>query len=175
MERSLRELLVLSIQIRSKTVLEGQIRKPNKNSELLILFDEDSLTESERRSNRPVVRSVGGQCAISKFGGRSKRRETTLMKAVKFALAAILASGGVLSAQEVGTPRYEVGLNYSWLHVNSANADRQRTGNGGSGSFAYNINNVVGLVADFGGYANNKDNDQPLTFLVGPRFSWRHT
>jgi len=30
-----------------------------------------------------------------------------------------------LSAQEEGTPRYEVGLNYSWLHVNSANQDRQ--------------------------------------------------
>ena len=70
------------------------------------------------------------------------------MKAVQFALATVLASGAVLSAQE-GTPRYEVGLNYSWLHVNSANQDRQRTGNGGSGSFAYNINKVVGLVGGF--------------------------
>ena len=96
------------------------------------------------------------------------------MRAVKFALAAILASGAVLSAQEE-TPRYEVGLNYSWLHVNSANQDRQRTGNGGSGSFAYNINNVVGLVADFGGYANTRINDRLLTYMFGPRFSWRHT
>src|SRR5258705_13914844 len=95
------------------------------------------------------------------------------MKAVKFALAVILASGGVLSAQELGTPRYEVGLNYSWLHVNSANEDRQRTGNGGSGSFAYNINNVVGLVADIGGYANTRINDSLLTYMVGPRVSWR--
>src|SRR5258708_32977703 len=110
MERSLRELLVLSIQIQSKTVLEGQIRKPNKHSELRILFDEDSLTESERRSNRPVVRSVGGQCAISKLGGRSKRREMTLMKAGKVALAAILASGARLGAQEGGTPPSAVGL-----------------------------------------------------------------
>jgi len=95
------------------------------------------------------------------------------MKAVKFALTAILASGAVLSAQE-GTPRYEVGLNYSWLHVNSANDDRQRTGNGGSGSFVYNINNMVGLVADFGGYANTRINDTLLTYRFGPRFSWRH-
>src|SRR6266568_3282082 len=95
------------------------------------------------------------------------------MKAVQFALAAVLASGAVLSAQE-GTPRYEVGLNYSWLHVNSANQDRQRTGNGGSGSFAYNINNAVGLVADFGGYANTRINDRLLTYMFGPRFSWRH-
>src|SRR6266852_6671821 len=96
------------------------------------------------------------------------------MKAVQFVLAAVLASGAVLSAQE-GTPRYEVGLNYSWLHVNSANEDRQRTGNGGSGSFAYNINNVVGLVADFGGYANTRINDRLLTYMFGPRFSWRHS
>src|SRR6266481_8822629 len=96
------------------------------------------------------------------------------MKAVQFALVAFLTSGAVLSAQE-GTPRYEVGLNYSWLHVNSANQDRQRTGNGGSGSFAYNINNVVGLVADFGGYANTRINDRLLTYMFGPRFNWRHS
>src|SRR5260370_6630188 len=95
------------------------------------------------------------------------------MKAVQFALAVVLASGAVLSAQE-GTPRYEVGLNYSWLHVNSANEDRQRTANGGSGSFAYNINNTVGVVADFGGYANTRINDRLLTYMFGPRFSWRH-
>jgi hypothetical protein len=99
----------------------------------------------------------------------------TFMKAVQFVLAAVLASGGVLSAQEEGTPRYEVGLNYSWLHVNSANDDRQRTGNGGSGSFAYNINNVVGLVADFGGYGNTRIDDRLFTYMFGPRFSWRYS
>jgi hypothetical protein len=35
------------------------------------------------------------------------------MKAVQFALAAVLASGAVLSAQEA-TPRYEVGLNLTY-------------------------------------------------------------
>ncbi len=55
------------------------------------------------------------------------------------------------SAQEISTPKYEVGLNYSWLHVNSANNDYQRTGNGGSGYFEYKLNKTVGLVADFGG------------------------
>ena len=94
------------------------------------------------------------------------------MKAVQFVLAAVLASGAVLSAQE-GTPRYEVGLNYSWLHVNSANQDRQRTGNGGSGSFAYNINNNVGLVADFGGYANTRINDRTWIVLPSPMSSAR--
>ena len=34
---------------------------------MLVLFDENGLTEPERWSNEPVVRSVGGQCAISKL------------------------------------------------------------------------------------------------------------
>ena len=44
------------------------------------------------------------------------------------------------------TPKYEAGLSYSWLHVNSANYDYQRTGNGGSGYFEYNVNRSVGLA-----------------------------
>jgi hypothetical protein len=47
-----------------------KLRKANKNSELLILINEDSLTESERRSEQACRPSAGGQCAISKLGGR---------------------------------------------------------------------------------------------------------
>jgi opacity protein-like surface antigen len=97
------------------------------------------------------------------------------MKALKFALGFVLASAAVVSAQEVAIPKYEIGLNYSGLHVNSANQDRQRTGNGGSGYFEYNVNSVVGLVADFGGYANTRVNDRLLTYMFGPRFNWRHS
>jgi opacity protein-like surface antigen len=97
------------------------------------------------------------------------------MKALNFALGFILASTAVVSAQEVVTPKYEVGLNYSWLHVNSANQDRQRTGNGGSGYFEYNLSPVVGLVADIGGYANTRINDRLMTYMFGPRFNWRHS
>jgi len=81
------------------------------------------------------------------------------------------------SGQEESTPRYEIGLNYSWLHVNSANYDYQRTGNGGSGYFVYNLTPMVGLVGDFGGYANTRTgiNDKALTYLFGPRFTWRHS
>jgi opacity protein-like surface antigen len=95
------------------------------------------------------------------------------MKALTLVLGLVLASGAVLSAQEV-TPKYEVGLNYSLLHVTSANQDRQRTGNGGSGYFEYNVNSVLGLVADFGGYANTRVNERLLTYMFGPRFNWRH-
>lgn len=96
------------------------------------------------------------------------------MKALTLALGLALASSAVLSAQE-GTPKYEIGFNYSGLHVNSANNDRQRNGNGGSGYFEYNVNNTLGLVADFGGYANTRVNDRLFTYMFGPRFNWRHS
>ena len=92
-------------------------------------------------------------------------------------LATFLAFGATAFAQEeVSTPKYEIGLAYSGLHVNSANGDNQRSGNGGSGSFEYNLNKIVGLVADFGGYANTKagKDDRLLTYMFGPRFNWRH-
>ena len=98
------------------------------------------------------------------------------MKMRSLFMGVFLLSGAVLSAQEAETPRYEVGLNYSWLHVNSSNFDYQRTGNGGSGYVAYNINQNVSLVGDFGGYANTRKgiDDKVLTYLFGPRFSLRH-
>jgi len=98
------------------------------------------------------------------------------MKSLAFVLGALLTSSAVLCAQEVSTPKYEIGLSYSWLHVNSANSDFQRTGNGGSGYLEYNLNKTIGLVGDFGGYANTRTgiNDKALTYLFGPRFNWRH-
>src|SRR6202163_4229290 len=102
-------------------------------------------------------------------------------KQALFAFASILAVflrfGVGAYAQETSTPKYEVGVNYSWLDVNSANYDYQRTGNGGSGYFEYNLNRTLGLVADFGGYANTRTgiNDRLLTYMFGPRFNWRHS
>jgi hypothetical protein len=99
------------------------------------------------------------------------------MKAIQFALAATFLCGAALSAQEVQVPKFEAGLNYSWLHVNAGNYDYQRTGNGGSGSLEYNLNSIIGLVGDFGGYANTRKgiDDKAVTYLFGPRFNWRHT
>ena len=66
------------------------------------------------------------------------------MKSCRFVLGVFLACG-VMSAQETYTPKFEAGLNYSWLHVKSANYDYQRTGNGGSGYIEYNLNHIVRL------------------------------
>ena len=91
-------------------------------------------------------------------------------------LATFLAFGATASAaDELSAPKYEVGLNYSGLHVNSANFDNQRNGNGGSGYFEYNLNRTVGLVADFGGYANTRFDNRLMTYMFGPRFNWRHS
>jgi outer membrane immunogenic protein len=99
------------------------------------------------------------------------------MKTVQFALATTLLYGAALSAQEVQVPRFEIGLNYSGLHVNSANDDYHHTGNGGSGSVDYNLNHTIGLVGDFGGYADTRKgiDDKEVTYLFGPRFNWRHS
>lgn len=90
-------------------------------------------------------------------------------------LAGFLGFGAVANAQEVSTPAVEIGANYSWFHVNSANNDYHRTGNGGSGYVEYNINRWVGLVADIGAYANTRIDDKAMTYLFGPRFNWRHS
>jgi opacity protein-like surface antigen len=97
------------------------------------------------------------------------------MKAFRFGLGLLILSAAAARAQEATTPKVEVGLNYSWLHVNSANYDYQRTGNGGSGYIEYNLNRTVGLVGDFGGYANTRTgiNDKVVTYLFGPRFNMR--
>jgi opacity protein-like surface antigen len=96
------------------------------------------------------------------------------MKRISFAAGLFLLAGAVMNAQEVNTPQFEVGMNYSWLHVNGTNGDYQRTGNGGSGYFEYNVTNVLGLVGDVGGYANTRTNNRALTYMFGPRFNLRH-
>jgi hypothetical protein len=86
---------------------------------------------------------------------RSHASAKTLMKSIVFFLGAFVLCGAMLSAHET-TPVSEAGASYPWLHVNSANYDRQITGNSGSGYFEYNLNKTMGLVADFGGYANTR-------------------
>ena len=90
-------------------------------------------------------------------------------------LGSFLLTAVAASAQEVTTPKYEVGVNYTGIHINSANGGHNGTGNGGSGYFEYNMTRMFGLVADFGGYANTKKgvDEKATTYLFGPRFTWR--
>ena len=98
------------------------------------------------------------------------------MKSFSLVMGTALVCAGLLSAQEGSTPKFEVGLTYTGVHLNAANNNGRQTGNGGSGSFEYNVNSYLGVVADFGGYANTRSgiDDKFLTYMFGPRLNWRH-
>jgi len=100
-------------------------------------------------------------------------KERLVMKRHICSIGLLLLSTGAIFAQEISTPKIEVGATYSGLHVNSPYDDNQRTGNGGSAYFEYNLNRTVGLVGDFGGYANTKYYNRLMTYMFGPRFNWR--
>jgi hypothetical protein len=88
-------------------------------------------------------------------------------------------SGVVVNAQESApTPKVELGFNYGFTRVNPGGAAADFTQNGGSGYVEYNVNKVVGLVADLGAYHNGDINTSQIdntafTYLFGPRFNWR--
>jgi hypothetical protein len=101
------------------------------------------------------------------------------MKTYAFLSGLLLLSGVVANAQETApTPQAEVGFNYGFTRVNSGGTVPGFTQNGGSGTFEYNINKVLGVVADLGGYHNGDINNFQIdntafTYLFGPRFNWR--
>lgn len=93
-------------------------------------------------------------------------------------------------ARNLGVPRFELFVGYSY--VNAAlgfDSDNRLVWlNGGSTSLAYNVNRTLGLVGDFGAYTNSevrfsggststvkvdKANTAVMTYLFGPRFSFR--
>ena len=91
----------------------------------------------------------------------------------------------------VGVPRFELFLGYSYLRAvpTYASGNRLVWLNGGSTSLALNLNHYLGLVADFGAYTNSEvkftgaytstiDVDNPnvgvFTYLFGPRLSFRN-
>jgi hypothetical protein len=65
---------------------------------------------------------------------------TQLFFVVTSLFCGLLAFSSAANAQEVVTPRVEIGAGYSWLYVNSADDNFYRTGNGGSGYLAYTFN-----------------------------------
>lgn len=86
--------------------------------------------------------------------------------------------GGTARAQD--TPKIDVFAGYSYLRLNPSTAGASSFGlNGGSASIAYNANNWLSGVADFGGYHNGSilgsgANGTLSTYLFGPRVSYRH-
>jgi opacity protein-like surface antigen/outer membrane protein OmpA-like peptidoglycan-associated protein len=89
----------------------------------------------------------------------------------------------------IGTPRVEIFLGYSYLRAvpTLAAGNRFVWLNGGSTSIAFNFNGYLGLVGDFGGYADSQlrlngaatpakvadSSGSAYTYLFGPRLSFR--
>jgi opacity protein-like surface antigen len=102
------------------------------------------------------------------------------MRVIGVSLGILLVIAGFARAQEdPPTPRVEIGVDYSLFHANLHDDASQITSNGGSGYFVYNLNRVLGAVADLGGYHNGSihgplNGDTTFTYLFGPRFNWRH-
>ena len=92
-----------------------------------------------------------------------------------------LASLFAVTAQaQEGRKTIDVFAGYSYVRANpSTSSSNNFSLNGGSASVAYNFNNWLSAVADFGGYhttnafANGVDSTLS-TYLFGPRVSYRH-
>jgi len=88
--------------------------------------------------------------------------------------AFLVLMGGVAQAQD--RAKVDVFAGYSFDRWNGA---KDFNLNGGSASVAYNVNNWLSGVADFGGYHNGNVQNSGLdftlsTYLFGPRISYRH-
>src|SRR5262245_51505372 len=83
----------------------------------------------------------------------------------------------VAGAQETPVvPKAETGFNYSLTRIGPGDSVPAFNTNGGSGYAAYNVNRVLGVVADLGAYHNGKSANEDatmFTYLFGPRFNWR--
>ncbi len=105
-------------------------------------------------------------------------------------MASMAAAMPYADGLNIGIPKAELFLGYSYLRAVPTYADGNRLVwlNGGSTSIAYNLNRHLGLVGDFGAYTNSEirfkgayaatvdvdnSNVAVLTFLAGPRLSFR--
>lgn len=92
------------------------------------------------------------------------------MRKLAYLTLLIAASSMACMAQE--TPAVEVSAGYSYFRIGGSGGTNQ---NGASGSLAYNFNQWVGAVADFGIYHSSPAGVSlnTETYMFGPRFSYR--
>ncbi len=91
-------------------------------------------------------------------------------------LVLVLGATWSVAGQEV--PAGEVSLGYSYVHSNIVASSHGVNMQGGSGAFSFNVNKWFGVVGDFGGYHQGNVRGTGfdvtvVTYLFGPRFSWR--
>jgi hypothetical protein len=91
------------------------------------------------------------------------------MKKSMLALLIFLGSTTIVGAQE--TPKADVALAYGFIEVPQGFTFQM---NGGSAAVAWNVNNWLGVVGDFGAYhAHPGVSLTTETYTIGPRFSYR--
>jgi opacity protein-like surface antigen len=99
------------------------------------------------------------------------------MKRLALLCGAMLLFAGIAAAQD-DSPKVEAFGGYSYLRTNDGGFGYNF--NGGSGSLAYNLTRVFGVVGDFGGYHWNGSGDfagenaTVVTYLFGPKVAFRH-
>jgi opacity protein-like surface antigen len=95
-------------------------------------------------------------------------------------LLALLSFLGVATRAQESAPKIDAFAGYSYLQANpGVSGVNSFHLHGGSASVAYNYNNWLGGVADFGGYNNGNvlgtgTSGTLSTYLFGPRVSYRH-
>lgn len=74
-------------------------------------------------------------------------------------------------------PKFELGIEYSYFRL-SAGESRAQSCNGGGATAVWNVNRVLGLVADIGGCkmmsAGHNVSGDSTNYLFGPRFAFRN-
>jgi hypothetical protein len=90
----------------------------------------------------------------------------------KLVLAAMFFALLPLASRAQDTPKAEVYVGYDYVRVNAVGSSFNF--NGGSGQFAYNANNWLGIVGDLGGYYTS-DGYQGgiISYMFGPRVNFR--
>jgi opacity protein-like surface antigen len=97
------------------------------------------------------------------------------MKKLALLCGAMLLFAGLASAQDE-SPKVEAFGGYSYVRVNPGFGDPGVNFNGGSGSLAYNLTPMFGVVGDFGGYHWSQDGTDAtvVSYLFGPKVALRH-
>jgi outer membrane immunogenic protein len=89
-----------------------------------------------------------------------------------FLFVMILTALPLALAQE--GPKFDIFLGYSYMHTDLRERCCTSKGlHGGSVSIAYNINSMIGIVVDFGGYKElDSTRGTLISFMLGPRISF---
>lgn len=97
------------------------------------------------------------------------------MKRLALLCGAMLLFAGLAAAQDEA-PKVEAFGGYSYLRVNPGFGAPGLNFNGGSGSLAYNLTPMFGVVGDFGGYhwSQSFADATAVTYLFGPKVALRH-